>query len=583
MTSTSAPTFSPPAVADLRNRFDAALAALKAGRNEEALQFAEPLLTTAAASPDLQHLLALITAALEDDAASEHYFREALRLDPSYVVSIEQFSRFLIARGRAEDAVALTGAGPARLNPVVLNQHASGLNALDRRDEAIEALHQATRIVPTSVIAAHNHAMHLGEVERHVEAEAEARRALRLGVVLPETQYVLARALMGQDRHEEAEAAFVAALALKPDYTEAHTQLAELIWMRTADLAEADARLAAAEASASAPAALSVARAQLLRFAGDERGAYELLKSALERQTPTAALLVAVSKAAMKCGEPEQALQYAAEANNREPGDLDSRFALCEMFLGYGDPQSAARIGEALVGDLPNDQNAVSLLATAWRMLGDERYAALYDYETFVCSDLIDTPKGWSNLGAYLADLEEGLGGLHTMKAHPVGQSLRGGTQTIPTLLNAAHPAVKAFPTAIDGPIRRYLDHLGYGEDVLRRRNGHGYRIKGIWSVRLQPNGFHTDHVHPQGWISSACYIALPSVVSGGGKEGWIKFGEPGPATRPALAAEHFVKPEPGLLVLFPSYMWHGTVPFTGDQTRLTSAFDLVPHNRPGR
>jgi hypothetical protein len=29
--------------------------------------------------------------------------------------------------------------------------------------------------------------------------------------------------------------------------------------------------------------------------------------------------------------------------------------------------------------------------------------------------------------------------------------------------------------------------------------------------------------------------------------------------------------------VLFPSYMWHGTVPFGGDTTRLTIAFDIVP------
>ena len=130
MTSVSTPTFSPTAVADLRTRFDAALAALKGGRHEEALSLAEPLLATAAASPDLQHLLALITAALEDDVAAERYFREALRLDPAYVVSIEQYSRFLITRGRAEEAAALTGAGPARSNPVVLNQHASALTAL---------------------------------------------------------------------------------------------------------------------------------------------------------------------------------------------------------------------------------------------------------------------------------------------------------------------------------------------------------------------------------------------------------------------------------------------------------------------
>jgi hypothetical protein len=59
--------------------------------------------------------------------------------------------------------------------------------------------------------------------------------------------------------------------------------------------------------------------------------------------------------------------------------------------------------------------------------------------------------------------------------------------------------------------------------------------------------------------------------------EGWLKFGEPGVRTEPPLPPEHFVKPEPGLLALFPSYMWHGTVPFSGPDPRLTIAFDVVP------
>ncbi|MHB1589075.1 MAG: putative 2OG-Fe(II) oxygenase [Metallibacterium scheffleri] len=37
------------------------------------------------------------------------------------------------------------------------------------------------------------------------------------------------------------------------------------------------------------------------------------------------------------------------------------------------------------------------------------------------------------------------------------------------------------------------------------------------------------------------------------------------------------MRPAPGLLLLFPSYMWHGTVPFSGTRTRLTIAFDVLP------
>ena len=59
--------------------------------------------------------------------------------------------------------------------------------------------------------------------------------------------------------------------------------------------------------------------------------------------------------------------------------------------------------------------------------------------------------------------------------------------------------------------------------------------------------------------------------------QGWIRFGQPPFITDPPLPAEHYVRPKPGRLVLFPSYMWHGTVPFTTDEARMTIAFDAVP------
>jgi hypothetical protein len=37
------------------------------------------------------------------------------------------------------------------------------------------------------------------------------------------------------------------------------------------------------------------------------------------------------------------------------------------------------------------------------------------------------------------------------------------------------------------------------------------------------------------------------------------------------------IQPVTGRLVLFPSYMWHGTVPFHDKSARTTIAFDVVP------
>jgi hypothetical protein len=58
---------------------------------------------------------------------------------------------------------------------------------------------------------------------------------------------------------------------------------------------------------------------------------------------------------------------------------------------------------------------------------------------------------------------------------------------------------------------------------------------------------------------------------------GHIQFGVPLLDKDLTLPARRILKPEVGKLVLFPSYMWHGTIPFHSEQSRLTVAFDLLP------
>ena len=95
------------------------------------------------------------------------------------------------------------------------------------------------------------------------------------------------------------------------------------------------------------------------------------------------------------------------------------------------------------------------------------------------------------------------------------------------------------------------------------------------WSVKLTPGGHHSDHVHPQGILSSACHLAIGGVNTSK-SDGWLRFGKPGLTLPQELEAEYYVKPEPGVLVLFPSYMWHAVDTFTEGNERLTIAMDVV-------
>ncbi|NEX95316.1 2OG-Fe(II) oxygenase family protein, partial [Caulobacter sp. 17J65-9] len=252
--------------------------------------------------------------------------------------------------------------------------------------------------------------------------------------------------------------------------------------------------------------------------------------------------------------------------------------ALCTVYLAAGRPHDALAVARRRLARAPHDHVALAFAAVAARMVGDPQYERLYDYSAFVRPAQIPTPKGWRSLDAYLADLKDALIRLHALKAHPLENSLRGGSQTSQSLLRSKDPVITAFFQAIDEPIRAYMEAVGTGDDPVRSRNTGAYSVKAAWSVRLKPNGFHVDHIHPQGWLSSAFYVETPAAaLETPGREGWIRFGRPRMRTTPELDAGCYVRPEPGTLVLFPSYMWHGTVPFTTDESRMTVAFDVVP------
>ncbi len=510
------------------------------------------------------------------EAEAEKALRAALALDRRFLPAAELLTRLLASRGRAEEAIRvitpLTVAGGA---PAALSAHAEALRVLGRYDEAAAMIRESLAGPGAEPAFETQLAGVLLQAERYDEAEAAARRALAGGYRSLETLRALGGALEGLHRFDEAEAALREALTLEPHHPIVHRDLAQLVWRRTEDAGAAMAALDRSLAVRPFDGSLLVLKAKVLENAGDPSAGYAALSPVQGHEPPDAILELTASQVCIRL-DPERALIHADRAVSAAPEDPAIRAVAAEANLAVGRADEAARHAEAMLALRPGNQQGLALLAVAWRLAGDPRYRQLYDYDAFVKAYRLDTPEGWPTLEAWLADLARALDGMHGLKAHPIGQSLRQGSQTTQSLDHATDPAIRAFFDAIRSPISRYITDLGKGRDPLRSRATGGFRLNGSWSVRLRPGGHHIPHLHPNGWLSSAGYIQLPDAVQKG-REGWIGFGEPGVPTRPALLAEHWVRPEPGMLVLFPSYMWHGTVPFSGDQTRLTCAFDVVP------
>lgn len=485
-------------------------------------------------------------------------------------------ARALMNAGRAQEALALTTPAVAspHVDAVTLDAHAAILKALERHIEARPFQKQATLKDPQNRIIWHNYAALLNDLGDHGEARKAVDHAMRLGLDAPETWLVSGRNYVGLEQFDRAEASYREALRRRPDYYEAHRDIAQLIWMRTGDPDQAIAPLNQAGPSMG----LAAVRAMVLEKIGRPEEGYALLKQAAAQSPQDLRLQQALANAASEAGDFAVALpavdRLVAVAADH-PSIVETA---CMAWLGAGRAADALALARRRLAADPIDQIAIGMAATAARITGDAEYERFYDYEAFVRPKGIETPKGWKTTEAFLADLTQTLIRLHKLKAHPFENSLRGGSQTSRDLRSYPDPTIAAFFAAIDGPIRAYMARVGQGDDPLRVRNTGDYAIRGAWSVRLRPGGHHVDHIHPQGWLSSAFYVETPGeALDRDSREGWIKFGQPRFRTQPPLEPAHFVRPVPGTLCLFPSYMWHGTVPFTTDESRMTIAFDVVP------
>lgn len=437
---------------------------------------------------------------------------------------------------------------------------------------AVRAYQAIVRDRPHSSVAEHNLAAALGDFGDHAGAIAATTRAFRKGGSAPETWLVRARSLQALGELDAAERAFEAALARRPDFAVAHRDLAQLRWMRTGDPVEAMRTLDAAPDTAE----LALVRAVVLGNLGQHARARSVAEKALERAPASVALRLAAAAQAGRTGDPAAQLAHATAALAAAPASIEAARAATEALLHAGRIGEAAQLAERIVRASPDDQAALALLATAWQLAGDRRHAALVDDQALVSTAMLPVPEGWTDRASFLAALAGALHELHGWRSHPLGQSVRHGSQTQVDLATVETPVIRALFATLPLLIDAHIAALGRGGDPVRRRIGTGWRFAGAWSIRLAAGGFHTDHVHPQGWLSSAFYVSVPSVVERE-PEGWLAFGRPGIATRPRVEPFRRVRPEPGMLALFPSYLWHGTEPFAGDEPRLTVAFDIVP------
>lgn len=583
---------------------------LQAGRYPDAHDALERVVAAHSDFAEAHRLLGGCKAALGDLAGAEAPLRRALALDPNWAPTLTTLGELLLNLGRVAEAEPLLQRAATRdpraalvfarhcndrrrpqealavvapfiakgqVDPELVTQHVAALAMLGHAGEAVLGYQKFAAAIPNNPLAAHAHAIALDAANRPAEAAKETQRALDAGHDTPAVLYTHARSLIALGEFERAESALRDVVRQAPRHVDAQNSLARLIWMRSGDIAESTSTIDEALSRSPDDETLLAAKAAVLQGAGDARAAFECLRTKTDSSSVAPALLVRAGLAALEF-DSAAALALAERALRANADDGAALSLLAAAQLGVGDARGALKNCESLLASSPDDQYLIALQTTAWRLLDDSRYAEYCDYEHLVVPSLLEAPSGWSDMPQFLADVKRSLDRLHDRLHHPLlFQSLRNGTETTGDLARSDDPVIQSLFKAFDAPIREYMNRIGTGADALRRRNRGAYRFNGGWSVRLRSAGYHNSHVHPRGWISSACYIDLPDGMDENKPDGCLSFGVPSMHTTPSLSVERIVRPQIGMLVLFPSYFWHGTVPFTSERTRLTVAFDVVP------
>ena len=417
-------------------------------------------------------------------------------------------------------------------------------------------------------------------LSRHQYNDALVRfdRVLALNPGNADARYGRAVALGSSGREEEALADLRRLLADQPSHLPSHQYLNQLLYRLKVDdeflrsYDEAEARLPGTPYFA-------LDKAVFLARSDRQEEALNHYDRVLRMQPAQPFALAGRAAVLLKFNRIPEAVETYRRALLVLPNDVSLLTSAAAAQLINRAPHEAEMLAGVALSRAPQDQAALAVIGTAWRLNNDPRGEDLYRYDSFVRVFDLGPPPGYADMAAFNRDLDKLLNSQHSDAREHLDQTLRNGTQTLGNLFSRGDPAIDALRSLFVEALQRYISELPSSSDhpfLIRRSAKFGFA--GSWSSRLKSQGFHTNHIHPEGWISSAYYVAVPrSVRASPEKEGWICFGAPSYEVGLSEPVRRWIEPKPGRLVLFPSYMWHGTKPFHDEGHRTTIAFDVVP------
>ncbi len=152
------------------------------------------------------------------------------------------------------------------------------------------------------------------------------------------------------------------------------------------------------------------------------------------------------------------------------------------------------------------------------------------------------------------------------------------GIQSTGNFLYSDNKSIIKLKELIIKEIKKYRYTFREKENVLIKNFPQEITFNNSWYIKLKSTGHLNPHYHHSGWLSGAVYLKIPKkndkLNSGDFVVGIL--GDKFPKIKEKYI-EKIIKIKTGDIVLFPSSLFHRTIPFESDDERICIAFDVAP------
>jgi uncharacterized protein (TIGR02466 family) len=317
-----------------------------------------------------------------------------------------------------------------------------------------------------------------------------------------------------------------------------------------------------------------------LQESGQLERAIEAYRRSIELNPDLVIVHFNLGTALKQQGHTSEAVACVEKAVALEPSQAKMRATLAGYYLETDDPRAALESCRACLSAEPRNLTALTFKSIALDRLGDHEGASrIVDFDRLVRPRRIAAPAGYSSVSHFNEALAGYVRSHPTLRADPINNATRFGKHTENLLIDASGP-IPALAELVDEAVADYLRTLPRDAShpyLAHRPSEFKYTM---WSVVMDSQGHQLAHMHPDGWVSGVYYVELPENLhtATDTQEGWIEFGRPLPELMGTFEPKvRVIRPEEGMIVLFPSYFYHQTIPFESAEQRICIAFDAVP------